>query len=293
MIAPRIHPWLALIGLSVGALHGSGAALPFFIDSPDGVWRMTAINRPLPVDLVMEAVVRRSGGNSRFIILSSAKAEPGEEWLKAFVTRLKSTLAGDLHVTAVEKNDAQMGFEGRHLQFELSDDKQAYESELFVFVHEKTGWGVLYLQPKGSPVTAAPFEVLRKDTPVPSDAVALPPFRIQDQPLTGFPISLEVSSNPVTGRVSKILVSDVPPGSITELAGVRIGDEIITVNGKKSEEYASGLGKGTELGLIFLNRKEGDKVQFQLKPRGKGKPRTVTLVIPSTSDSIFRRARGR
>ena len=112
--------------------------------------------------------------------------------------------------------------------------------------------------------TAAPFAILRKKDPAASDVVEMAPFVAANTPVTSFPIGLSVTADPLTGRVAKILVNEVPPGSTTERAGIKVGDEIISINHRKTRDFAVGLGKTSELGLIFLNRDLGDEVMLEI-----------------------------
>ena len=123
----------------------------------------------------------------------------------------------------------------------------------------------------------AAFSLLHKNAPQPPGVVALAPVRVKGVPVSDFPISLEVIRNPAGDRVERIVVSDVPAESAIEQAGVRVGDAIVAIDGRKTEDFAAGLGKDDELGRIFLNRTPGDTVKLEIQPADAGKPFSVTL----------------
>jgi C-terminal processing protease CtpA/Prc len=117
--------------------------------------------------------------------------------------------------------------------------------------------------------------------------VALRPFRVKDDPITGFPVSFNVESNPATARIARIIVAEVPPDSVTAQAGVKVGDEVIAINGRKTQEFAIGMGKNSELGQIFLNRDPGDEVTLEVRTPGAAKSRKVTISVARRSGPTF------
>jgi hypothetical protein len=290
---PRCHCLLPLAVCWLGLASLEGAPLPFVVVNPDGAWRIITVKRPFPPTYTVEVVVASPNKLPRFVVLSSPRQADDTESDLEFSQRLRLNLSPGQDPAVIENaTKAKAGFEGRDLRFELANGNEQFRCELFVFSEEKTRWALLYLAAKDSPPEAKdPFLVFGKGTDVPPGVVAMEPFRVKDDPLTAFPISFEVESNLNAGRVKRIVVSNVPPNSLTDRAGVLVGDEIVSINGRKSQDFALGLGKKSELGLIFLNRSPGDEVDLEIKSAGEARTRKVTLRVAEISDgySRFRR----
>jgi hypothetical protein len=265
-----------------------GAAAPFSVDSPDGEWHSNAVHRPLgTTNVTVEAMVLCSEKLPRYVVLSSPLGASGGESLPEFCRRLKASLAPGQDPTAEEIDAKKIGFEGRDLKFELAEGAYRYRCDLFVFLQEKTGWGILYFGAKDAPApTRDPFLLFRPDAPVPEGVVGLTPYRVKEDPVTGFPISFEMEPNRQTGRIAHIRVKEVPPNSITEHEGVCVGDEILAINGRKTQDFLVGTGKKSEIGLIFLNREPGDEVTLEIISPGDKKSRKVTLRISKFSETL-------
>jgi hypothetical protein len=141
---------------------------------------------------------------------------------------------------------------------------------------------LLHVRSKGAPAAVpSAFDILRKPASPPAGIVSLPPFRVKDTPLSKFPITFDVIRTGDSKRVSEIIVTALTEGSSVEREGtIQVGDRIIAINGRKTQEFAAGVEKDSELGRIFLNRGPGDQVELELLSPRWPKPYTVTLRIP-------------
>jgi serine protease Do len=87
-------------------------------------------------------------------------------------------------------------------------------------------------------------------------------------------IMFDAVENPAIARVygsgSGVTVSNVVPGSPADQAGLRVGDTITTVDGKK-------VSKGSELVSDIASRKPGSKVALGFLRNGKAQETTVTI----------------
>jgi serine protease Do len=87
-------------------------------------------------------------------------------------------------------------------------------------------------------------------------------------------IQFDAVENPAINRVygagSGVTVASVVPGSPADQAGLKVGDTIVTVDGKK-------VTKGTELVGEIAARKPGAKVQLGFLRNGKQQDTTVTI----------------
>jgi len=87
-------------------------------------------------------------------------------------------------------------------------------------------------------------------------------------------IQFDAVENPAINRVygagSGVTVASVVAGSPADQAGLKVGDTITTVDGKK-------VGKGTELVAEIASRKPGAKVELGFLRNGKPQETTVTI----------------
>ncbi len=87
-------------------------------------------------------------------------------------------------------------------------------------------------------------------------------------------IMFDAVENPAITRVygngSGVAVSSVVPGSPADQAGLKVGDTITTVDGKK-------VTKGSELVADIASRRPGAKVQLEFLRNGKKQETTVTI----------------
>jgi len=278
---PWVRSLVFPIALWIGGAGVSRAALPFEIDTQDGQWKPALVNRTVAPGITFEMVVSHVSGKERLIILSSPEADS----LSAFARRLKDSFTG-YRSTAnpVETAADKIGYHGRTLTFDMVNEKSAYDCELFVFAADQKWWGVLHSRQKGAPVASrSAFDLLKQDGPRPAEVVGLDPIRVKESPLSAFPISFDVVRSRDSNRVLEIIVTDVRSPSQAERDGIKVGDRIVSVNGRKTTDFAVGVGKNSELGQIFLNRHPGDQVDLELLSAGSTKPFAVALKVPSFS----------
>ncbi len=280
---------LLLLPIWLGGVLHAAMPLPFAVEDPQGVWKTSTVERAAAPGITLETLIVHSSGKSRFAVFRCASAGNSPEALKAFGAHLKAVLLNGPSNNRAESDTEEFGYQGHDQQFDLPGPGEPITCDLFVFAQEKTWWGVLYMALKSAPTpTAAPFAILRKKDPAAKDVVEMAPFVAADTPVTSFPIGLSVTADPLTGRVARILVNEVPEGSTTERSGIKVGDEIISINHRKSRDFAVGLGKNSELGLIFLNRYPGDDVILEILSPHDAKPWTVVLQIPVLTYPAYR-----
>ncbi|MSU69647.1 MAG: hypothetical protein EXS39_02495 [Opitutaceae bacterium] len=265
---------LTILALWPLGAPANAVPLPFTVDNSDGYF---------------EVIIAPLGGKVRLVVLHAPKTDDQPDALKAFAPRVKDFFVAFQVIPLWEKDALEIGYHGRELRFDLVSEKEAFACELFAFADDQMWWGVMYVTSREafSP-TLSPFRILHKKVALPSDVVGLAPFRVKENAITGFAINLRFVADQSTGRVAKIMVSEVPPGSEAERAGVLSGDEIVAINRRKTQDYVLGLSKESELGLIFLNRNPGDEVELELMPSHATKSRFIVLQIPRGSPA-FRR----
>src|ERR1700722_17971424 len=90
-------------------------------------------------------------------------------------------------------------------------------------------------------------------TPQASEQLLMPKFVVQGTPICSFGISLRILGDVKTKKATRILISDVIPGSRAEVLGLKPGDEILAVNGLKISELKGGMNPDGDIMQLFGN----------------------------------------
>lgn len=274
----RLQALLAGAALALAGPAAPAAPLPVQLSAVDPRWQLAEVQPETASDITFAAVALHAGAPDRLLFLSAPRTDVAPGAPAAFAHRFLDALTAFDCLNLTEQDATVCGYAGRDLRFDLVNDKQGLGCELFVFADAGTWWGLLYVRPQDAPPTAAPsFGMLTRSVPPPPGVVALAPVRVRNTPICDFAVSLGVRWSIGGDRVEAIRVLNVPPGSDAAAAGVKAGDAVVAINGRKVEEIAGGVGKDDELGKIFLNRRFGDPVILKILPPGQSKVVRVTL----------------
>lgn len=254
--------------------------MPFTAIDTDGQWRPVVVQQEMAPGITCELIVSHQGAPDRLIVLSAPRTAHDEGVLSAFAHRIKDAFSAYRSTVQSEFETVRLDFSGVEMHFQLEGEANALDCELFVFADELAWWGVLYSRPRGSPSRAtAAFNVLHRNAPVRADVVAMAPLRVRSNPVSNFPLSFEITRTESGERVASMVVTEVFGES--RRMGIRVGDAILSVDGRRTDEFSAGVGKESELGRIFLNRRPGDEVVLEILRPGADKPRRVTLRAPA------------
>jgi hypothetical protein len=112
--------------------------------------------------------------------------------------------------------------------------------------------------------------------------VMLEALKIEELPLTSFGISLEIFKDTGTQKVISMRISEVRKGSDADKKGLGARMRIERINGRPVEEFDASFRQGSELSMIFGNRRPGAKVVLEVAGLpGHSEPAPVTLVEAS------------
>ena len=271
----------ALLAGAVLALAGPtapAAPLPVRLSDADPNWQLADVQPEAASGITFEAVATHAGAPDRLLFVRTPRTDGAPGGPAAFAHRFLDALTAFDCLNLTEQDATTCGYAGRDLRFDLVNDQQGLSCELFAFAAAGNWWGLLYVRPQDSaPPAGAAFGMLRRSAPLPPGVVALAPVRVRNTPICDFAVSLSVRWSNRDNRVEAMRILNVPAGSDAALGGVKAGDAVVEINGRKIEEYAGGVGRDDELGRIFLNRKFGDTVDLKILPPGQGKVFRVTL----------------
>lgn len=265
-------------------------AAPLQLVDPSGLWQETLVQRPLAAGIHCEFAVTQPNRRERLLVMSSATGTDEVESLSVFAQRLGNIVSSSAIGSFSENPIAVMGFEGVELHFEVSDGGRQFVCALFVFADGGQKWGVLHVIPIEEAATALKrYEILQKVVQRSSGPVVLDPYRVKSVPVTGFPVSLRLSHDRLTRRITGIVISEVADIGAIEHPELRAGDAVIRIDRRNVAEFSDGIGADTELGRIFLNRKLGDVVELDLLEANTKRPYSVRLrcFAPRLIDQVF------
>jgi len=261
--------------------------LPFTLEDPQGIWRLAPSERELNQGIRLVARIAPQNGPVRLLVFNYTAPLGVPRTLAEFADLIR----GEIIVLPINhlasSSENHLDHDGLTQNFECVSEGSNIRCSLFVYSEERNFWAFLEVTPPNSS-TASPFPALKKAKPAPAGAVALQPFRVHEDAITSFPISLRLERNSHSDSVAHLIVTEVPPNSSTELAGVKEGDEILSLDSRAITTFKGAISRQSELGKLLIDRRPGATLEIEIISRGETQPRRVTLVAGQPSN-FFRR----
>lgn len=293
----RRHHAAALGGVLALAMLARGAPSTLVLADPAGAkWQAAVVHRLVTPEVFVEQTLERVDGLARIVLVRApsalpAGALPPPDLAASFAETVKKRLAAGSGPVLADTAVRRLGRDGREQRFTLVRDGRTYACELFVFADGAVECGILCAQvAEGAPPPIPLLECLQVLEAPPPGVVALAPFKVNGDAITSFPISLRIIGDRRLRRVIHLLVTDAlrverdfgggPSRDFDEESPIEVGDEIVTIDGRPATDFASAMGRDTELGRIFLNRHPGDEVRLQLVSARTHRPYDTTLRVP-------------
>lgn len=113
------------------------------------------------------------------------------------------------------------------------------------------------------------------EQPAPDQITQLAPFRVHDDAINAFGFDLAIYWDKSTRKVTRVFIGTIQEGSSATALDVRPGDEIRKIDGRPVTEFDAGIGAGTEIGRLFLNRRPGAKLDLEII---RHRAATITVV---------------
>jgi len=105
-------------------------------------------------------------------------------------------------------------------------------------------------------------------SPAPDEEIVrLPEMEVQTTAYCNFGFGIIVFGNNEAGTISRILIDDVLPDTAAAKYGLKSGDEILAVNGKRVAEMKGGMKGGSELFRLLVNRPPGERIDIEVVVR--------------------------
>lgn len=287
MSSLRLSLWMVFLTLLHSPLVAQTTLLPFTLEDPQGIWRLAPSERELNQGIRLVARIAPQNGPVRLLVFNYTAPLGVPRTLAEFADLIRGEIIvlPINHLTSSSEN--HLDHDGLTQNFECVSEGSNIRCSLFVYAEERNFWAFLEVTPPNSS-TASPFPALKKAKPAPAGAVALQPFRVHEDAITSFPISLRLERNSHSDSVAHLIVTEVPPNSSTELAGVKEGDEILSLDSRAITSFKGAISRQSELGKLLIDRRPGATLEIEIISRGETQPRRVTLVAGQPSN-FFRR----
>jgi len=287
MSSLRLSLGLIFLTLLPSFVIAQTTLLPFTLEDPQGLWRLAPSERELTKGIRLVARIAPQAGPVRLLVFNATTPLGVPRTLAEFAELIRSEII-ILPISHLTTNDENhLGHDGLFQHFECMSEGASIHCTLFVYADDRDCWAFLEVTPPKSTI-GSPFAALKKAKPAPAGAVALQPFRVHEDAITSFPISLRVARNPQSDSVAHLVVTEVPPNSSTELAGVKEGDEILALDNRAITTFKGALSRQSELGKLLIDRRPGSTLEIEVITPGETQPRRVTLVAGQPSN-FFRR----
>ncbi len=279
----RLSLWIVFLGLLHGSLVAQTTLLPFTLEDPQGIWRLAPSERELNQGIRLVARIAPQNGPVRLLVFNYTTPLGITRTLAEFAELIRGEIIV-LPISGLTANTANhFDHEGLTQNFDCVSDGSKIRCSLFVYADDRDFWAFLEVSPPNS-TTPSPFPALKKAKPAPAGAFALQPFRVHEDAITSFPISLRLARNPNSNDVARLFVTEVPPNSSTELAGVKEGDEILSLDSRAITTFKGTISRQSELGKLLIDRRPGATLEIEIISRGETQPRRVILVAGQPSN---------
>jgi S1-C subfamily serine protease len=114
--------------------------------------------------------------------------------------------------------------------------------------------------------------------------VAMAPYFVQARPLTCFGLALQTEALVESKKILRMFIREVQPDSEASLAGLAPGTEILNIDGRCVRSFVARFDSESDLGRLFSNRGQGDRIRLVVLLPGMTEPRTVVLVKGKTRE---------
>jgi predicted metalloprotease with PDZ domain len=117
-------------------------------------------------------------------------------------------------------------------------------------------------------ICAAPMMSGKDAVRLPAEeSINLPKMTVKGVPVCSFGIGVVCTRDPVTRKIKRVFISEVLPGSLADENGLKEGDEILAINGRKVAGVEGDIKRGAWLFDQLADREPGEKIDVEVAIR--------------------------
>ena len=117
-------------------------------------------------------------------------------------------------------------------------------------------------------LSSTPLLGAKPEAPVTGDHVVdLPEYKVTPTFHCNFGIGIAVYGDSKKGTLKHVFIEDVIEGTAAEKYGLKRGDEILSVNGKKVTDMKGGIKVDGDLFNLLIDRPPGEKIKVEVAVR--------------------------
>jgi hypothetical protein len=110
-------------------------------------------------------------------------------------------------------------------------------------------------------------------TPEPEESIDLPKMQVKGAPICSFGIGIVGTRDRATRKVRRLYIADVIPDTPAARLGLKVNDEILSINGVKVTELDGSMKLGSPLFNLLVNQAAGQVITLEVVTR------TVTTAV--------------
>ena len=113
-------------------------------------------------------------------------------------------------------------------------------------------------------VISSPPILSSKDAPLhPEESIHLPKMTVKGSPICSFGIGVICTRDSATRKIKRVFISEVSPGSTADNEGLKEGDEILAINGRKVAGVEGDIKPGAWLFDQLADREPGETIEVE------------------------------
>lgn len=99
------------------------------------------------------------------------------------------------------------------------------------------------------------------------ESIDLPKMTVKGTPVCSFGIGVVCTRDPTTRKIKRVFISEVIPGSLADENGLKEGDEILAINGRKVAGVDGDIKHGAWLFDQLADRAPGESIEVEVAVR--------------------------
>ena len=105
------------------------------------------------------------------------------------------------------------------------------------------------------------------ESPAPDAIITLPKFEVKSNAVCSYGIGIVATWNKTTQSIDHVYIEEVSPGSTAAELGLKRGDEILKINGRKVTAMKGGMKRGSDLFELLVDQPIGRTVVLEVAVR--------------------------